>query len=129
MTIDKAEYDSSNVFRSTKEDDFANTYQCSSPSINVGQVQYLQWTGFFTRKKIQEVYNALKQYVLSRNTLPWVSLDIQGFADSPISFDLKEHMFFTDGDNSYTIVFRPKDRAVIRKNLSSNNKVKIVTIR
>lgn len=122
--------DSYNVFRSTEEEDnYANTYQYSSPSTNVGQVQYLQWTGFFTRKKIQEIYNALKQYVLSRNTLPWVSLDIQGFADSPISFDLKEHMFFTDGDNSYTVVFRPKGEAVIRKNLSSNNKVKIVTIK
>jgi len=108
-----------------EEDDYANTYRCSSPSIHVGQVQYLQWTGFFTRQKIQEMYNVLKQYVLSRNTLPWISLDVQGFADSPISFDLKEHMFFTDGDNSYTIVFRPKGEAVIRRNLSSNNKVKI----
>lgn len=116
------------IFRSSKEENnYANTNQCSS--INVGQVQYLQWTGFFTRKKIQEVYNILKQYVLSQNTLPWISLDIQGFADSPISFDLKEHMFFTDGDNSYTVVFRPKGEAVIRKNLSSNNKLKILTIR
>ncbi|XP_018048920.1 PREDICTED: ribonuclease P protein subunit p40-like [Atta colombica] len=94
---------------STKgEDNCANTYQCPSPSIHVRQVQYLQWTGFFTRQKIQEVYNILKQYILSRNTLPWISLDIQGFADSAISFDLKEHMFLTDGDNSYTIVFHPK---------------------
>ncbi|XP_071633373.1 ribonuclease P protein subunit p40 [Temnothorax longispinosus] len=107
-----------------KEDDYANAYRCPSPSIYVGQVQYLQWTGFFTRKKIREMYDVLKQYVLSRNTLQWVSLDVQGFADSPVSFDLKEHMFFTDGDNSYTIVFRPKGEAVIRRNLSSNNKVK-----
>jgi len=118
----------SNIFfRSTKgEDNCANTYQCPSPSIHVRQVQYLQWTGFFTRQKIQEVYNILKQYVLSRNTLPWISLDIQGFADSAISFDLKEHMFLTDGDNSYTIVFHPKRmKVVIRKNLSSNSKIKV----
>lgn len=84
-------------------------------------MQYLQWTGFFTRRKIQQAYDALKKYVLSRNALPWVSLDIQGFADSPISFNLREHMFFTDGDNSYTIVFRPKGDAVVRRSLSSNN--------
>lgn len=110
---------------STKgKDDYSNTYRSPSPSIHVGQVQYLQWTGFFTRRKIQEAYNALKQYVLSRDTLPWVSLDVQGFADSPTSFDLKEHTFFTDGDNSYTIVFRSKNDVVIRRNLSSNNKVR-----
>ncbi|KAG5330524.1 RPP40 protein, partial [Acromyrmex charruanus] len=108
-----------------REDNYANTYQCPSPSIHVKQVQYLQWTGFFTRQKIQEVYNVLKQYVLSRDTLPWISLDIQGFADSAISFDLKEHMFLTDGDNSYTIVFHPKGKVVIRRNLSSNSKIKV----
>lgn len=125
MIIDKAEgIWQCNIFRSTKgEDDYVNTYQCPSPSIHVGQVQYLQWTGFLTRRKVQEAYSVLEQYVLSRDTLPWVSLDIQGFADSPTSFDLKEHTFFTDGDNSYTIVFQPKGKTVIRKNLSSNNKI------
>ncbi|XP_012540273.1 ribonuclease P protein subunit p40 isoform X2 [Monomorium pharaonis] len=106
---------------SIKEEDYANTYRCPSPSIQVGQVQYLQWSGFFTRRKIQKAYDALKQYALSRNTLPWISLDVQGFADSPISFNLKEHMFFTDGDNSYTIIFRSKGEAVVRTSLSSNN--------
>ncbi|XP_070517172.1 ribonuclease P protein subunit p40 isoform X2 [Cardiocondyla obscurior] len=105
-----------------KREDYVNTYQCSLPSTHVGQVQYLQCTGFFTRKKTQEVYDILKEYVLSRRTLPWVSLNVQGFADSPISFDLKEHTFFTEGDNSYTIVFRSQGEAVIQKNLSSNNK-------
>ncbi|KAL6267111.1 hypothetical protein P5V15_000190 [Pogonomyrmex californicus] len=110
---------------STKEEnDYVNTYQCPSPSIHVGQIQYLQWTGFFTRQKIQEAYNALKQYILSRNILPWVSLNVQGFADSPISFDLKENIFFIDGDNSYTIIFRSTGEAVIQKNLSINNKVR-----
>lgn len=118
--------DSYNIFRSIKEeDDYVNTYQCPSPSIHVGQVQYLQCIGFFPRQKIQEVYNVLKQYVLLRNTLPWVSLYVQGFADSPISYDLKEHMFFTDGDNSFTIVFRPKGEVVIQRNLCSNHQVKV----
>jgi len=123
MMISKKYDNDSYIFRSTKgEDDYVNTYQCPSPLRYVGQMQYLQWTGFFTRQKIQEIYNVLKRYILSRDTLPWISLDIQGFADSPISFDLKEHTFFTDGDNSYTIVFRPKNKVVIRRNLSSNNR-------
>lgn len=66
----------------------------------------------------------LKQFVLPENSsnFMWISLDIQGFADSLVSFDLKEHMFFTDGDNSYTIVFLPHGDAIIRRSLSSNNK-------
>ncbi|XP_029170706.1 LOW QUALITY PROTEIN: ribonuclease P protein subunit p40-like [Nylanderia fulva] len=103
-------------------DNYVNAYECPSPSIEIGQVQHLQWTGFFTRKKMHEMYIALKEYTLSRKTLPWVSLDVQGFADSPTSWDLKEHAFFTDGDNSYTIIFRPSGESIIRKSLSSNNK-------
>lgn len=106
-------------------DNYVNTYECPPLSIDIGQVQHLQWTGFFTRRKMHEMYNALKEYVLSRKTLPWVSLDIQGFADSPTSWDLKEHMFFTDGDNSYTIIFQPTGESIIRKSLSSNNKPRI----
>lgn len=114
------------IFRSNgKINDYINTYKCPSPFMHVGQVQYLQWTGFFTQKQIQELYNVLKEYILSRNTLPWISLDIQGFADSPTSWNLKEHTFFIDGDNSYTIVFSPEIGSIIRKSLSSNNKPRI----
>lgn len=59
-----------------------------------------------------------------QNTIPWCALHVQGFSDSPVSWDLKEHTFYTDGDNSYTIVFRPAANSIIRKSLSSNNKPK-----
>jgi len=106
-----------------------NTYEYSSPSTHVRQVQYLHWTGFFTRKKVQEIYDILKKYVLSKKTLPWLSLDVQGFVDSPISWNLKEHTFFIDGDNSYTIIFQSNGESVIRKSLSSNNSPRTCNIR
>lgn len=87
-------------------------------------MQYLQWTGFFTQKQVQEIYNTLKKYVLSQSTQLWVSLHVQGFTDSPVSWDLKEHMCFNDGDNSYTIIFQPKGESIIRKSLCSNNRSK-----
>jgi len=90
--------------------------------MQVGQVQHLKWTGFFTHKKTQEMYNVLKEYILSRSTLSWITLDVQGFADSPISWGLQEHMFFIDGDNSYTIVFQPKGESIIRQSSSSNKR-------
>ncbi|XP_067207149.1 ribonuclease P protein subunit p40-like isoform X2 [Linepithema humile] len=107
---------------SNGETDDANPYKCPSPSIQVGQVQYLKYTGFFTSRKMQEIYNVLKDYILSRNTVSWISLDVQGFADSPISWGLREHTFFTDGDNSYTIIFQPNDESIIRQSSSSNNR-------
>ena len=115
----------SGALKNNKEDDYVNTYTCPSPSTDVGQVQYLQWTGFFTRKQIADLYNAVRKYVSTRDTLPWAALHVQGFSDSPVSWDLKEHTFYTDGDNSYTILFRPTANSVIRKSLSSNNKPRI----
>ncbi|XP_076685477.1 ribonuclease P protein subunit p40 isoform X4 [Andrena cerasifolii] len=115
----------SGALKNNKGDDYVNTYTCPSPFTDIGQVQYLQWTGFFTRKQIADLYNAMRKYVSARETLPWAALHVQGFSDSPVSWDLKEHTFYTDGDNSYTIVFRPAANSVIRKSLSSNNKPRI----
>nr|XP_003706864.1 PREDICTED: ribonuclease P protein subunit p40-like isoform X1 [Megachile rotundata] len=108
-----------------KEDNYVNTYACPSPFTEVGQVLYLQWTGFFTRKSIINLYNAVKKYVSIQDTVPWISLHVQGFLDSPISWDLKEHTFYTDGDNSYTVVFRPINHLIVRKSVNSNNKPRI----
>lgn len=104
-----------------------SSYKNSNPKMEVGQVQYLQFTGFFTRQKIEKIFNTLREYATANNeTLPWCSLDVQGFADSPVSWGLKEHNFYTDGDNSYTFVLRPRDDGyILRKSLSSNNKPKI----
>ncbi|XP_060819134.1 ribonuclease P protein subunit p40-like [Bombus pascuorum] len=107
------------------ENDYVNTYKYPLPVINVGQVWYLQWTGFFTTKQIKTFYSIVEEYVSMKNSLPWVALHVQGFLDSPVSWDLKEHTFYTDGDNSYTIVFRPGAHSIIRKSLSSNNKPRI----
>lgn len=93
--------------------------------MKVGQVQYLQWTGFFTRNQIKNLYNVMNEYISTKSTLPWIALHVQGFLDSPVSWDLKEHTFYTDGDNSYTIVFRPVGHSIIYKSLSSNNKPRI----
>ncbi|KOC61783.1 Ribonuclease P protein subunit p40, partial [Habropoda laboriosa] len=106
--------------------DYVNTYKCPPPSTDVGQVRYLQWIGFFTRKHITHLYNVVKEYISKENSLPWGALHVQGFLDSPVSWDLREHTFYTDGDNSYTIVFRPAAPSIIRKSLSSNNKPRIL---
>ncbi|XP_017793865.1 PREDICTED: ribonuclease P protein subunit p40-like [Habropoda laboriosa] len=112
--------------KNDKNNDYVNTYKCPPPSTDVGQVRYLQWIGFFTRKHITHLYNVVKEYISKENSLPWGALHVQGFLDSPVSWDLREHTFYTDGDNSYTIVFRPAAPSIIRKSLSSNNKPRIL---
>ncbi|XP_017876454.2 ribonuclease P protein subunit p40-like [Ceratina calcarata] len=112
--------------KNDKENDYVSTYQCPSPSLDVGQTMYLQWTGFFTRKQIATLYRVIREYVSMQKTLPWVALNVQGFLDSPVSWDLKEHTFYTDGDNSYTIAFRPAAHTIIQRSLVSNNKPRIL---
>ncbi|XP_066602370.1 ribonuclease P protein subunit p40-like isoform X3 [Prorops nasuta] len=103
-------------------EEYVNTYQCPEPFTKVGQAHYLQWKGFFTRNQIEKIYNLLKTYISEQNSSTWISLDVQGFLDCPISWQLNEHTYFMDGDNSYTIVLLSNDKSVIRKSLSSNNK-------
>ena len=37
-------------------------------------------------------------------TIPWFSLTVHGFSDSPVSWNTREHGYYTNGDNIYTIV-------------------------
>ncbi|XP_034952377.1 ribonuclease P protein subunit p40-like [Chelonus insularis] len=111
---------------SGNEDNFLNKYTCPLPKRSVGQVLYVEYTGFFTRLRAAKVFNIVRDFIKSGSTpAPWGSLHIHGFADSPVSWGLKEHTFYTDGDNSYTIIFQPNGEYIIQKSLSSNNKPRI----
>ncbi|XP_043270485.1 ribonuclease P protein subunit p40-like [Venturia canescens] len=108
-----------------KEDDYVNTYTCPRPKTQTVETQYIECTGFFTRKQIIGIYNAMREIAFQKDTSPWKSIHVQGFADSPVSWGLKEHNFFTDGDNSHTTVFQKNGECIIRKSLSSNKKPRI----
>lgn len=41
-------------------DDFINTYEIPEPKCHVGQVKHVQWTGFFTREQITNLWQALR---------------------------------------------------------------------
>jgi len=63
-----------------------------------------------------------RQYVSHRTSIPWVSLYVQGFADSPVSWGLKEHQFYTDGDNNYVLFLQPKGSYLACSYISSNKR-------
>lgn len=62
-----------------------------------------------------------------RTSLPWVSLYVQGFADSPVSWGLKEHQFYTNGDNNYVLFLHPSGSYLACSYISSNNRPKSKT--
>ncbi|XP_011501085.1 PREDICTED: ribonuclease P protein subunit p40-like isoform X2 [Ceratosolen solmsi marchali] len=110
------------------EAQYVSSYECPKPRIQVGQIQYLQFTGFFTQKKILKIYNAWKKYALLNNTiLPWCTIDIQGFVDSPIKLNNQmEHSFYTNGDHSCTIAMCPSNNGyILRQSLNSRRMPKI----
>jgi len=41
--------------------------------------------------------------------LPWISVTVHGFTDSPLSWAQHEHGFSDNGDNLYTVVLFPDD--------------------
>ena len=93
------------------------------PHTNIDNILHIKCSGFFTRKQILRIYEATRNFMTTNvDKMPWGSLDVQGFADSPVSWGLKEHNFYVDGDNSYTIVFQSNGDCVIRKSLCSNKK-------
>ena len=112
-------------FRTSSVDKDTSGYELPSPLVQTKQVQYLECTGFFTRRMVSKIYSAIKEYASLKRDSPWCSMDVQGFSDSPVSWGLKEHTFYTDGDNSYTFILRPNGKYITRKSLSSNNKPRI----
>ncbi|KDR22204.1 ribonuclease P protein subunit p40-like [Zootermopsis nevadensis] len=108
-------------------DNFVNTYQCPLETNDVGAAAHLQWTGYFTYSQIHRLFDRLRQYVLQRTSIPWISLYVQGFADSPVSWGLKEHQFYTNGDNNYVLFLHPTGNYLACSYISPNKRPKSKT--
>lgn len=63
-----------------------------------------------------------RNFLRQRPDIPWASLFVQGYADSPISWHLKEHNYFTDGDNDYTLILKPNGDFLSQSILSSSRR-------
>ena len=99
-------------------------YNCPVPNEKASQVHYLQFTGFFSTKRIKHMKTLLVSF-FKEKSLPWFSMDVQGFLDSPVSWGMQEHNHYIDGDNSYTIIFNSDGLEFLRKSWSSNAKPRI----
>lgn len=39
----------------------------------------------------------------------WIAIYVQGFSDAPMTWGNEEQHFYTNGDNSYTVIFNQKN--------------------
>ncbi|XP_033626617.1 ribonuclease P protein subunit p40-like [Asterias rubens] len=90
-------------------DGFVSNYVCPTPSQKVAGALCQRWTGFITPDTILNMLDALR-IEIERGFMPWASLTVHGFQDSPVSWSTKEHGFHKFGDNLYTFFIFPNEQ-------------------
>ncbi|XP_052122700.1 ribonuclease P protein subunit p40 isoform X2 [Frankliniella occidentalis] len=106
------------------ESEFLSSYQSPEETQDVGQVAYLSWEGLFTTSQVLRLFESVREYFSERNGIPWISMYVQGFADIPISWNTRPHVFYTDGDNSYTVILKPVNTYKLVSHISNNKMIK-----
>ncbi|XP_059793822.1 ribonuclease P protein subunit p40 isoform X2 [Balaenoptera ricei] len=100
----------SNATLNNEPDNFISTYCCPQPSTVVAKAYLCTITGFILPEKIRLLLEQLCRYFDEPKLAPWVTLSVQGFADSPVSWRENEHGFRKGGEHLYNfVVFSNRD--------------------
>ncbi|XP_049571539.1 ribonuclease P protein subunit p40 isoform X2 [Orcinus orca] len=100
----------SNAELNNEPDNFISTYCCPQPSTVVAKAYLCTITGFILPEKIRLLLEQLCRYFDEPKLAPWVTLSVQGFADSPVSWRENEHGFRKGGEHLYNfVVFSNRD--------------------
>ncbi|XP_044514100.1 ribonuclease P protein subunit p40 isoform X3 [Gracilinanus agilis] len=100
----------SNVELNNQSFSFVSTYSCPQPSTLVEKAYLCTITGFIVSEKIYLLLEQLCHYFDDPKLTPWVTLCVQGFADSPVSWRESEHGFRKGGEHLYNfVVFSNQD--------------------
>ncbi|XP_032504964.1 ribonuclease P protein subunit p40 isoform X1 [Phocoena sinus] len=100
----------SNAELNNEPDNFISTYCCPQPSTVVAKAYLCTITGFILPEKIHLLLEQLCRYFDEPKLAPWVTLSVQGFADSPVSWRENEHGFRKGGEHLYNfVVFSNRD--------------------
>ncbi|XP_012369527.2 ribonuclease P protein subunit p40 [Octodon degus] len=83
---------------------FISTCCCPQPSTVVTKACLCTVTGFILPEKICVLLEQLRHYFDEPKLAPWITLSVQGFADSPVSWREKEHGFWKGGEHLYNFV-------------------------
>ncbi|XP_027630765.1 ribonuclease P protein subunit p40 isoform X2 [Tupaia chinensis] len=100
----------SNVDLNNEPSSFISTYCCPQPSTIVAKAHLCTITGFILPEKICLLLERLCHYFNEPKLAPWVTLSVQGFADSPVSWRENEHGFQKGGEHLYNfVIFNNQD--------------------
>lgn len=89
---------------------FVSTCCCPQPSSVVAQASLCSVTGFLLPERICVLLEQLCRYFDEPKLAPWVTLSVQGFADSPVSWRESEHGFQKGGEHLYNfVIFNNRD--------------------
>uniref|UniRef100_A0A8C5L787 Ribonuclease P 40 subunit n=1 Tax=Jaculus jaculus TaxID=51337 RepID=A0A8C5L787_JACJA len=90
--------------------DFISTYCCPQPSTVAARACLCSITGLILPEEIQVLLEQLSHYFDEPKLAPWVTLSVQGFADSPVSWRENEHGFRMGGEHLYNfVIFNNRD--------------------
>ncbi|XP_045353499.1 ribonuclease P protein subunit p40 isoform X1 [Leopardus geoffroyi] len=97
-------------YRNNEPNNFVSTYCCPQPSTVVAKAYLCTITGFIVPEKIRLLLEQLCRYFDEPKLAPWVTLSVQGFADSPVSWRENEHGFRKGGEHLYNfVIFNNQD--------------------
>ncbi|XP_027803963.2 ribonuclease P protein subunit p40 isoform X2 [Marmota marmota marmota] len=99
-----------NADLNNEPDNFISNFCCPQPSTVVAQAHLCTITGFILPEKISVLLEQLCHYFDEPKLAPWVTLSVQGFADSPVSWRENEHGFWKGGEHLYNfVIFNNQD--------------------
>ncbi|XP_012502450.1 PREDICTED: ribonuclease P protein subunit p40 isoform X2 [Propithecus coquereli] len=99
-----------NATLNNEPNNFISTYCCPQPSTVVAKAYLCTITGFILPEKILLLLEQLCHYFDEPKLAPWVTLSVQGFADSPVSWRENEHGFRKGGEHLYNfVIFNNQD--------------------
>ncbi|KAF6111179.1 ribonuclease P/MRP subunit p40 [Phyllostomus discolor] len=100
----------SNADLNNEPSNFISTYCCPQPSTLMAKASLCTITGFILPEKICLLLEQLCHYFNEPKLAPWVTLTVQGFADSPVSWRENEHGFQKGGEHLYNfVIFNNQD--------------------
>ncbi|XP_070259556.1 ribonuclease P protein subunit p40 [Myotis yumanensis] len=100
----------SNAKLNNEPNNFISAYCCPQPSTVVAKACLCTITGFILPEKICLLLEQLSRYFDEPKLAPWVTLSVQGFADSPVSWRENEHGFQKGGEHLYNfVIFNNQD--------------------
>ncbi|XP_054447884.1 ribonuclease P protein subunit p40 [Pteronotus mesoamericanus] len=100
----------SNADLNNEPNNFISTYCCPQPSTVIAKAYLCTITGFIVPEKICLLLEQMCCYFDEPKLAPWVTLTVQGFADSPVSWRENEHGFKKGGEHLYNfVIFKNQD--------------------